>query len=564
MLPWLSRRSLLLALCVATAAPAGAQLPRSFTGPRTAPEITATDLMTRLYIFADDSMMGRQVGTIYNAKGTAYIEREVRALGLIPAGDSGTYFQNLPFFSFHTDSLSSLVVGGQRLVLGTDYLPVVKDERRISLDGVSAIYGGSSTDSSTWLTADEAAGRLVLVGVPQTTSSFPPLNRVLRTRLARSAAILIASLDNISPRTRDGLGTTASLVRDDTIAPPPPFVFITRRVASLMFGTLERLTPRAEGKALSGVLILHRSQLPSRNVVAVLPGSDPVLRGQYIAIGAHNDHIGFNEHPVDHDSLRATNRVLRPQGDDSPLAEKPSAQQSAAIRKTIDSLHRAHPARLDSIYNGADDDGSGSMSVLEIAEAFATAGTYPKRSLLFVWHSGEEEGMWGSEFFTDHPSVPRDSIVAQINVDMIGRGDASDITGESKTGALLRGRSGYLQLIGARRQSSELGSMLEAVNARGKPPLTFDYEMDANGHPQNIYCRSDHYEYARYGIPIVFLTTGGHADYHQVTDEPQYINYGHMTQVAQFIHASVAELANLDHRLVLDKPKPDPKGRCSQ
>jgi hypothetical protein len=121
-----------------------------------------------------------------------------------------------------------------------------------------------------------------------------------------------------------------------------------------------------------------------------------------------------------------------------------------------------------------------------------------------------------------------------------------------------------VQLIGSRRLSTELGDLIEQVNQSNKLGLAFDYSQDANGHPQNIYCRSDHYEYARYGIPIVFFTTGGHSDYHQVTDEPQYIDYGRMAQVATLVRDAAVAVANLDHRIVVDKPKPDPKGRCVQ
>jgi Zn-dependent M28 family amino/carboxypeptidase len=176
----------------------------------------------------------------------------------------------------------------------------------------------------------------------------------------------------------------------------------------------------------------------------------------------------------------------------------------------------------------------------------------------------EELGLWGSAYFTDHPTVPRDSIVAELNIDMVGRGGSGDITGNTKEGALIHGGPGYVQLIGARRLSTELGDLVERTNTQGKIGLKFDYSLDANGHPQNIYCRSDHYMYARYGIPIVFFTTGGHADYHQVTDEPQYIDYRRMTQVATLIHASATNVANLDHRVTVDKPKPNPRGSCQQ
>jgi len=230
-------------------------------------------------------------------------------------------------------------------------------------------------------------------------------------------------------------------------------------------------------------------------------------------------------------------------------------------------LHRAHGgARIDSIYNGADDDGSGTVTVLEVAEAFALAKERPKRSIVFVWHAGEEAGMLGSGLFTERPSgnVVRDSIVAQINVDMVGRGRASDVTGTAIDGTLLHGGSGYLQLVGSRRLSTELGDLVEAVNRDERLGFHFDYSLDANEHPQNIYCRSDHWSYAKWGIPVVFMTTGGHADYHQVTDEPQYIDYGHMAEVATLVRDVVTRVANLDHRVVVDKPKPDPKGPCRQ
>jgi Zn-dependent M28 family amino/carboxypeptidase len=283
-----------------------------------------------------------------------------------------------------------------------------------------------------------------------------------------------------------------------------------------------------------------------------------------VAIGAHNDHVGYNDKPVDHDSLRALNMVARPQGADDMAPGKLTGEQQARVNALIDSLRKLHPARQDSIFNGADDDGSGSVSVLEIAEAFASARQKPKRSILFVWHTGEEAGLYGSQHFTDHPTVPRDSIVAQLNMDMVGRGGANDVTGATKEGELTHGGAGYLQLVGSRRLSTELGDLIEQVNRDNNLGFKFDYSMDANGHPQNIYCRSDHYEYARYGIPIVFFTTGGHSDYHQVTDEPQYIDYDRMASVASLVYDAAWKVADLDHRVVVDKPKPNPKGACVQ
>jgi hypothetical protein len=541
------------------------ELPLKYTGKPTTAAITPADLMTRLYIYADDSLMGRKVGTEYNLKATAYIEREVRRLGLQPAGEDGGYFQNIPLFTNYTDTAGSAVkIEGQALAYGTDWFPIPRAGRTIALDGVPVVYGGETSDSATWIPADAAEGKVVVLGVPASANPFRGVIYSAASRFGKAAAILVADLDRIPPAVLQQVERSSSLRDDPASGSAPSSILVAPRVVELLFGSADGLKPGAVGKPLSGKIVLVEERAPGRNVVAILPGSDPALRGQYVAIGAHNDHVGFNHHPVDHDSLRAYMAVARPQGADSPVPKEVTPEQIARIRAMTDSLHRLHGARPDSIFNGADDDGSGTVSVLEIAEAFAKSPVKPKRSLLFVWHTGEEAGLYGSEYFTDHPTVPRDSIVAQLNMDMVGRGAATDVTGEKKEGGLTHGGPGYLQLVGSRRLSTELGDLIEAVNRRSGLGLAFDYSMDANGHPQNIYCRSDHYEYARYGIPIVFFTTGGHSDYHQVTDEPQYIDYGRMAKVATLVHDAALEVANLDHRVVVDKPKPDPNGRCVQ
>jgi putative aminopeptidase FrvX len=293
---------------------------------------------------------------------------------------------------------------------------------------------------------------------------------------------------------------------------------------------------------------------PARNVVAVLRGREPGLRGTYVAVTAHNDHVGYTTSPVDHDSLRAVNQVTRPMGADSP-PRVPTADEAERIRQIVDSLRRIRPARPDSIRNGADDDGSGTVAILEIAEALAARADRPRRSVLFVSHTAEELGLVGSRWFTTHPTVPLDSIVAEIDLDMVGRGTASDLPS---------GGAHYLEVIGARRLSAEFGDILERVNARQETPFRFNYEFDAPNHPLQYYCRADHYSYARHGIPSVALSRGEHLDYHQVTDEPQYISYPDLGRVARLVHDAALEVANLDHRPRLDKPKPDPEAPCRQ
>jgi len=161
--------------------------------------------------------------------------------------------------------------------------------------------------------------------------------------------------------------------------------------------------------------------------------------------------------------------------------------------------------------------------------------------------------------------VPRDSIIADLNLDMVGRGAPTDVTSRDKENSELMGAENYLQLVGSRRLSTEYGDIAEQVNSTEPVPFKFDYSMDANGHPQNIYCRSDHANYARYGIPVIFFTTGGHADYHQVTDEPEYIQYQHMARVDQLVFDIAMKVGNLDHRVLVDKTKPaSPFAACQQ
>jgi len=538
---------------------------RSTSSTSTAPAITTADLRTRLSIFADDSMQGRETGKIGNFKGTEYIARELAKLGLRPAGEKGTFFQELPYRDVAVDPAAAMSIDNQGMQLGTDFLVLpsygpIPFGGSLEGAGVQTVYGGRWGDT-TAIDPSQTAGRLVVFSAPtnaqgQAAPQFWGVSGFAR-RFANAAGIAIATLDITPAQLRSLLAEPRSRV----VVPGAPRsqfgMIVTRDAARRILGVaLESARAGTAGKPLTIIARFKEAttEAPARNVIAVLEGSDPKLRGQFVAIGAHNDHVGFTEQAVDHDSVRAYNAVIRPEGaEDTP--RQPSAEEATRIRGILDSLRATRPARMDSINNGADDDGSGSMAVLEIAEALATARVKPKRSILFVWHTGEEKGLLGSEYFTDVPTVPRDSIVAQLNIDMIGRGTAQDVK---------NGGPHYVQLVGSRRLSTELGDLVESVNTTGKHGFTFDYQYDANGHPQNIYCRSDHYSYARYGIPVVFFTTGVHRDYHMVTDEVQYIDFDHFRGVTQLIHDIATTVGNRAKAPVVDKPKPDPKGECRQ
>ena len=544
---------------VALAASADAQQrpnPLKLAPRPTGAAITPADLMTRVYVFADDSMMGRQTGTVYHDKGTSYIARELARLGLRPGGDSGTYFQRLPIVNRTVAAGTRLVVDGREFQPGRDFL--LRDAidfgmRGKALAGVPAVYGGAFGDAGAMITPEQAAGKVVVFSVPR---GWQASRGPLTERYLEAAAIIVASFDSMPSDVREQLAQPSSTMAGVTPqGEVPDYYYASRAVAEAMIGgSLASARSGMAGKRVSATVEYAQSPAPgARNVIAILPGSDPNLRGQYVAIGAHSDHDGVGA-PVDHDSLYAFYHVVRPNGADD--GDKPATDEDLPrINALLDSLRKTRSPRSDSIFNGADDDASGSMGLLEVAEAFAAAPRKPKRSILFVWHVAEEQGMVGSRYFTDNPTVPRDSIVANINIDMIGRGGVTDVAG---------GGPGYLQLIGARRLSTELGDIVEAEGRKFNPAFRFDYQFDTNNHPQQFYCRSDHYMYARFGIPVVFMSTGGHAEYHQVTDEPQYLDYAQLARVSQLVFNTAHAVADLDHRLVVDKPKPDPNGRCVQ
>jgi len=542
----------------ASAAP---PLPLKHRAQTTTAAIDTRDLMSRLYVFADDSMMGREAGTVGALKGTAYIAAEAKRLGLRPAGDSGSYFQNVPFIARTLDPQTAISANDQPLTAFTDYVALpFRGAQPRALDGVQVIWGGVAGDTAHALTAEQATGKLVVLSLREGAA----FRITAASPLAKAAGIALIAGTELTPAQ---LATGRSATMTLPPAPNAPSALVSLMVTAgaaqkLLGGAVESMTVGATGATVHGNLRYTERAAPTRNVVAILPGTDPKLRGAYVAVGAHSDHVGYRAAgAVDHDSLHLFNQqrwfaTENPSGATlTPDDRRAQQARLAAIHVNVDSLHALRPARRDSINNGADDDGSGSVTVLEVAEAFAKGKVKPKRSILFVWHTGEEKGLLGSRYFTDHPTVPRDSIVAQINIDMVGRGAATDLRAGSES---------YLQLVGSRRLSTELGDLTESVNKAQPAPFTLDYTFDANGHPENIYCRSDHYNYARYGIPVVFLTTGLHGDYHQVTDEPQYIDYPHMARVGRLVLHLTRRVADLDHRPVVDKPKPDPNGTCRQ
>jgi hypothetical protein len=517
---------------IACAACVGCKTLPVSTSYETHSAISQADLRHRLSVLADDSMLGRSALNSGHDRAVRYIAAEAARMGLQPAGENGTYFQTFAIRERRLNPVSHFIVGDSVLRPVADFklFPFGRGELR-PVASTQVIFGGIVGDTSAQINAQQAANHLVLLGVPGDMTAERVYSNVVygpKSRFKDAVAVLIASLDYL-PLTQRGITSSVGIADStETLANThPTSILVSRHAAQLLLGRgIENADVGALGLIVSGSLQVDEVLHPARNVIAILPGSDSVLRHQYVALGAHSDHLGITSSPLEHDSVRAyaLERIRRERSD----------QRAGPIIVNVDSLRRLRPPRTDSIYNGADDDGSGSVALLEVAEQFASTRDRPKRSLLFVWHAAEEMGLVGSGWFTDHPTVPLDSIAAQLNLDMVGRGDSTDLKG---------GGPDYLQVIGANRRSTALQNLVEEVNRTSPHPFTL-VETDPNG----LFCRSDQWSYARFGIPIAFFTTGLHADYHQITDETQYIDYVKLERVTRFIRDIASTLANSSAR----------------
>ncbi|HYJ78706.1 MAG TPA: M28 family peptidase [Longimicrobiaceae bacterium] len=555
------------ALAPSARAQAG-ELPRTHAPRPTTAPLSPADLMTRLYVLADDSMMGREAGTPGNVKGTDYIAAEFRRIGLEPAGEGGTFFQTVPLVTKGLEPGAALSVEGTALTIRRDWVPVptvpgaIPFGAAFSAQGAPVVFGGRI--GGQMLAPEQARGKLVVL-LPPLGQDGQPEGRFWRSSAMRyypgAAGIAVVSLEATPAGTLGYFMSTQMELSSPDPAPAAdgaPGMLVSAAAAARLLGVRpEGLAVGAAGRTVTGAyrFAARPSAAPARNVIGLLRGSDPAARGQYVVIGAHNDHEGMLAEAVDHDSVRAYNRVMRPQGANDDPGE-PSNGQWARFEALRDSLRRLHGGvRLDSVMNGADDDGSGTVNLLEIAEELAARGTRPRRSILFVSHTAEEKGLYGSQHFTDHPTVPLDSIVAALNMDMVGRGRAGEVA---------NGGPWSIQMIGSRRLSTGLGDLIDALNAARPNPMRIDYSFDAAGHPLNRYCRSDHFMYARYGIPITYFSLGYHVDYHMASDEPQYIDYEHLARVGAFVRDVAVAIADRPERLVVDGPRQDPNAPCRQ
>lgn len=523
-------------------------------GPQTGgvSSIDTPTLKTWLTYIASDELQGRQVYSEGLGLAASYIADHLARWGVKPAGDDGSYFQTVRILGVRTDSRSTVAV-------------TVNGETRTFADGdgffLPRNMGGSQTLASSdvlflgyglhapleghddyagfdpagkvivWLGAagPEAAGARALAGRARTALERGAVAVIApRTTGARRAASSGAAADR-SPAAADF--TTAGRLDQ----PRAPVVSAGPELLEHLFSGsapgYAELAARAErreplpGFPLEGVKVtitvapeysVVTTRL-SRNVVGIVEGTDPRLKGTYVSIGAHYDHIGY------HQTL------------ETPTGGAPFGCPGQTRREV-------RPG--DIVNNGADDDGSGTVALMAIARAFAL-GPKPRRSLLFIWHTAEESGLQGSQYNADHPVVPNEDVIAHLNMDMVGRNRCDDPA-----------QANTVYLVGSDRISTDLHNLSEETNAALREPLTLDYELNDPADPQSLYTRSDHYSYAAKGIPVIFYTTGLHRDYHFVTDEIERIEFEKMTRVARLVFLTGERLANLEHRPVRDNKGP--------
>jgi hypothetical protein len=547
-----ARRVLVAAFIVALASASPAL--RSASGGHEA--ITVENLREWLGYIASDELEGRDTYSTGLGLAEGFIQSHLQEWGVTPNGDNGGYLQSVRVMDVKVTSRSRVTV-------------YVGDESRTFEDGYGVTFprnsGGKQvlsigrvefagygldlpeSDHFDYGDRDVRNHAVVWLGLSGPEHLDADLyGRVLRTRSRyaidqRKAAAVIGPTvpDRREPQDDDHAGEAPSSERIDFTTTlgldrlRPPAITADDEFFEFLFGrapvSYDELKRRASAREplpsflLDGVtLTFHvnheydtvRTAL-THNVVATVRGSDPQLRDTYVAFGAHHDHIGYAEHALNDPGSRT-----RPPGRVSDGATD------------------------DRIWNGADDDGSGTVALMALAKAFAE-GPRPKRSLLFVWHAGEERGLWGSRYFTDYPTVPIESIVAQLNADMIGR-NREDKASESDT----------VYLVGSDRISTELHEISRQANLTLPSPLTLDYEMNDPFDREQLYYRSDHYSYAAKGIPVIFFTTGLHVDYHANTDHVSKIEFNKMARITQLLYETGMRLGNLDHPPVRDRKGP--------
>lgn len=543
----MKRSFLTLFLTFAVALTVGAQTVRITPAERKIAEgITADQLKNYLYFVASDAMEGRDTPSRGLDVTAEFLKMNLSRWRFKPAGDNGTFFQKIELTVDAIDAVNNILqIDNRNFNLNTDFFRlrgngsanalmvfaghgwVVRSKNIDAYKGVDVrgrivvlmgegfpnpntvtprpanvtdadLAGQKGTDWSdpvTYATAHGAAG-IILIGSSQIQASWGAMRRFY-------------SGGNMYPtKLRRTQSETESKL---------PVALVSNAVADTIFAGAsagkDSPTPFTIDKTVSITTMGRRETKWTQNVVALWEGSDPVLKNEMVAIGAHYDHVGTNQ----------------------------------------------NAAGEDKIWNGADDDGSGTVAVLSIAEALSKSRVRPKRSILLVWHAGEEKGLWGAEYFNKFPTVDIKKVIAQLNIDMIGRSlDPNNVIKCDQPRKLCNEnltKANEIYVIGSEMMSSTLGAITKGTN-NAFLNLGYNYKYDDPKDTERFFFRSDHFHYAQNGIPIAFWFDGVHEDYHQPSDHADKIDYVKMEKVTRTIFLTMWELSDLRQRPQIDKQLP--------
>lgn len=487
--------------------------------------ILAEDMKRHLTIISGDEYQGRETGTIGNNKAAGYISNFFRSLQLKSNGVKGTYYQDVAFtFTKWTDS--DIFVGDTRYKHLKDFVAFPQKNESIAAIGTDeVIYLGYGIDDPKYsdYKKNDVKGKVILInkGEPvkkdstywisgngeKSEWSTDPDKKLIAAKKNGVKLVLIIEndLQGLIRENRNLVGFITELGdKSKDVIPYANHIYISSTLARAIIGDKEkkiiksRKRSNKKGKAcdvkVKSNIVVNQSKsvetLISQNVLGFIEGSDK--KDEVVVVSAHYDHLGM---------------------------------------------------RGEDIYNGADDNGSGTTTVLELAEAFRLAessGNGPRRSILFLLVTGEEKGLLGSYFYSENPVYDLDKTVADVNIDMVGRVDEKYTDNPN-----------YIYVIGSDRLSSDLHKINEDANAN-YGGLTLDYQYNAADDPNRFYVRSDHYNFAKKGIPAIFYFNGVHADYHRKTDTVEKINFEKMEKVGRLIFHTTWELANREDRIRVD------------
>lgn len=496
--------------------------------------ITPVELEAHLTFLASDELEGRETGTPGNHKAAEYIAGQFQSFGLPKIGENEKSYYQKVAFTWTSWETADLYVNGKKYRHLWDFIsfplentklplletkkihflgygiddPKYSDYENVNVkDQVVMIYKGEprNEEGISWITGTEEASEWA-----------DDWKKKLKVAKEKGARLVLFIEDQLQQKLSDNrrflVGPMMTLGKPDSEAGQyANHCFVSTNIARDIMGkrldkvinAREQITKSGKPesvklKARLNILLDKNEQtLLGENVLGYIEGSDPRLKDELVIITAHYDHLG---------------------------------------------------RRGDAIYNGADDNASGTSTVIEVAEAFAIAkkkGLGPRRSVLTMLVTGEEKGLLGSQFYVNEPVFPLENTIANVNVDMVGRVD--DVH-QAKNNPY------YTYVIGADRLSTELHEINEAVNNQ-YTQLELDYTYNDENDPNRYYYRSDHYNFAERGIPAVFYFSGTHADYHRVTDTAEKINYEKMARIGQLVFHTAWELANRDKRIEVDVPQ---------